>query len=54
MEHILVIAPVETLKRAVREGWPHPIIGTIAIEAEEAGIDPELISHILSGLRKRK
>ena len=54
MEHVLYIAPVQTLKQAICEGWPHKIIGQIALEAEEAGIDPDVIAHILSGLRKTK
>lgn len=54
MEDVLFIAPVETLKRAIREGWPHKTIGQIALEAEDAGVDPDVIAHILSGLRKRK
>jgi hypothetical protein len=54
MENVLMIAPLETLKQAVSQGWSHMFIGALALEAEEMGVDAEVISRILSGLRKRK
>jgi len=47
-------APLETLRIAVKDKWPHKIIGQIALDAEEAGTPIELINEILQSVRKTK